>query len=54
MEMESISSRFEMVRLEDKEYFSGSVIETQRKELEFRPSLKRSSSYNAYRFVGKL
>ncbi|CAM8949487.1 unnamed protein product [Rhodiola kirilowii] len=48
MEMESISSRFEMVRLEDKEYFSGSVIETQRKELEF-PSLKRSSSYNADR-----
>ncbi|XVF46476.1 hypothetical protein PTKIN_Ptkin03bG0029600 [Pterospermum kingtungense] len=34
------------VRLEDKEYFSGSLIETKKEEL---PTLKRSSSYNADR-----
>uniref|UniRef100_A0A7N0UBC1 SOSEKI DIX-like domain-containing protein n=1 Tax=Kalanchoe fedtschenkoi TaxID=63787 RepID=A0A7N0UBC1_KALFE len=38
--------RSERVTLEDKEYFSGSVIETQPKEV---PSLQRSSSYNADR-----
>ncbi|CAM8913176.1 unnamed protein product [Rhodiola kirilowii] len=40
-------SSFERVSLEDKEYFSGSVIENQRKE-EFL-TLNRSSSYNADR-----
>lgn len=35
------------VRLEDKEYFSGSLIET--KKVDF-PALKRSSSYNADRY----
>ncbi|XP_002534353.2 protein SOSEKI 5 [Ricinus communis] len=34
------------VRLEDKEYFSGSLIETKKEEV---PALKRSSSYNADR-----
>lgn len=34
------------VKLEDKEYFSGSLIETKKKEF---PALKRSSSYNADR-----
>ncbi|GMI88934.1 SOSEKI5 [Hibiscus trionum] len=37
---------FSRVRLEDKEYFSGSLIETKKVEI---PSLKRSSSYNADR-----
>ncbi|KAI3423634.1 uncharacterized protein J3R85_010831 [Psidium guajava] len=40
------------VRLEDKEYFSGSLIETQKKEYVVAaaaPALKRSSSYNADR-----
>ncbi|KAK9280636.1 hypothetical protein L1049_014332 [Liquidambar formosana] len=37
---------FAGVRLEDKEYFSGSLIETKR---DVFPSLKRSSSYNADR-----
>ncbi|XVF05565.1 hypothetical protein REPUB_Repub05bG0183300 [Reevesia pubescens] len=37
---------FSSVRLEDKEYFSGSLIETKKEEV---PSLKRSSSYNADR-----
>ena len=36
------------VTLEDKEYFSGSLVET--KKIEF-PALKRSSSYNADRYV---
>ena len=36
------------VRLEDKEYFSGSLIETKKVET---PALKRSSSYNADRYV---
>ncbi|GAV57882.1 DUF966 domain-containing protein [Cephalotus follicularis] len=35
---------FSGVRLEDKEYFSGSVIETKKEDI---PSLKRSNSYNA-------
>ncbi|XVE59210.1 hypothetical protein DITRI_Ditri05aG0027200 [Diplodiscus trichospermus] len=35
---------FSRVRLEDKEYFSGSLIETKKDEV---PALKRSSSYNA-------
>lgn len=35
------------MKLEDKEYFSGSLIET--KKDEFLPTLKRSSSYNADR-----
>ncbi|XP_039014995.1 protein UPSTREAM OF FLC-like isoform X1 [Hibiscus syriacus] len=39
---------FSRVRLEDKEYFSGSLIETKKVEV---PSLKRSSSYNADRRV---
>lgn len=34
------------VKLEDKEYFSGSLIETKKEEV---PALKRSSSYNADR-----
>ncbi|KAK4777715.1 hypothetical protein SAY87_017902 [Trapa incisa] len=34
-------------KLEDKEYFSGSLIETSSKKLEAGPALKRSSSYNA-------
>ncbi|XP_022752786.1 protein UPSTREAM OF FLC-like [Durio zibethinus] len=37
---------FSRVRLEDKEYFSGSLIETKKQEV---PALKRSSSYNADR-----
>lgn len=36
------------VRLEDKEYFSGSLIETKKVDV---PALKRSSSYNADRYV---
>ncbi|ESR37990.1 hypothetical protein CICLE_v10029908mg, partial [Citrus x clementina] len=40
---------FPRVRLEDKEYFSGSLIETNRKE-EVPSTLKRSNSYNAERF----
>lgn len=36
------------VRLEDKEYFSGSLIETKKFD---HPTLKRSSSYNADRYV---
>ncbi|KAH9701099.1 hypothetical protein KPL71_024878 [Citrus sinensis] len=39
---------FPRVRLEDKEYFSGSLIETNRKE-EVPSTLKRSNSYNADR-----
>ncbi|KAK4784221.1 hypothetical protein SAY86_018589 [Trapa natans] len=35
------------IKLEDKEYFSGSLIETSSKKLEAGPALKRSSSYNA-------
>lgn len=38
---------FGRVQLEDKEYFSGSLIETEKKELV--PALQRSSSYNADR-----
>ncbi|KAE8656861.1 transcription factor MYB59-like [Hibiscus syriacus] len=37
---------FSRVTLEDKEYFSGSLIETQKEQI---PNLKRSSSYNADR-----
>ncbi|XP_022730419.1 protein UPSTREAM OF FLC [Durio zibethinus] len=37
---------FSRVSLEDKEYFSGSLIETKKEDL---PALKRSSSYNADR-----
>ena len=40
---------FPGVKLEDKEYFSGSLIETNKK-LDV-PNLKRSSSYNADRYV---
>jgi hypothetical protein len=40
-------SSFRGVKLEDKEYFSGSLVETNKKEE--IPSLKRSSSYNADR-----
>ena len=36
--------RYEGVRLEDKEYFSGSLIETKKDQF---PALKRSSSYSA-------
>jgi len=36
------------LRLEDKEYFSGSLIETKKVET---PALRRSSSYNADRYV---
>lgn len=39
-------SSFAGVRLEDKEYFSGSLIETKKEEI---PALKRSNSYNADR-----
>ncbi|XP_065867336.1 protein SOSEKI 5 isoform X1 [Euphorbia lathyris] len=39
-------SSFTRVRLEDKEYFSGSLIETKREEV---PAFKRSNSYNADR-----
>lgn len=41
-------SNFSRVTLEDKEYFSGSLIETNKKE-EVPSALKRSSSYNADR-----
>ncbi|KAE8658739.1 transcription factor MYB59-like [Hibiscus syriacus] len=37
---------FSRVTLEDKEYFSGSLLETQKEQI---PNLKRSSSYNADR-----
>ncbi|XP_044505082.1 protein SOSEKI 5-like isoform X2 [Mangifera indica] len=37
------------VRLEDKEYFSGSLIETNKKEDDVPPALKRSNSYDADR-----
>lgn len=40
------SSNLQRVKLEDKEYFSGSLIETKKEEV---PALKRSSSYNADR-----
>ncbi|KAE8038994.1 hypothetical protein FH972_011448 [Carpinus fangiana] len=40
-------SSFSGLKLEDKEYFSGSLVETNKKEEV--PSLKRSSSYNADR-----
>ncbi|XP_075634139.1 protein SOSEKI 5 [Castanea sativa] len=39
---------FPGLKLEDKEYFSGSLIETNKKDVEV-PNLKRSSSYNADR-----
>jgi len=41
------SSSFAKMALEDKEYFSGSLIETNKDQF---PSLKRSSSYNADRY----
>ncbi|KAJ4979277.1 hypothetical protein NE237_010057 [Protea cynaroides] len=41
-----VNPSFAGIRLEDKEYFSGSLIETKKNEL---PALKRSSSYNADR-----
>ncbi|CAO2839979.1 unnamed protein product [Amaranthus hypochondriacus] len=48
MEIENnVSSSFAKMALEDKEYFSGSLIET--KKDEFPTNLKRSSSYNADR-----
>ncbi|KAM1653965.1 hypothetical protein ACFX2K_006415 [Malus domestica] len=43
---ESVISNLAGVKLEDKEYFSGSLIETKKEAV---PSLKRSSSYNADR-----
>lgn len=43
--------RFMSMRLEDKEYFSGSLVETKVIKEEGVPTLKRSSSYNADRFV---
>lgn len=44
-------SRLMCLRLEDKEYFSGSLVETNNVKEEGVASLKRSSSYNADRFV---
>lgn len=41
--------RFMSMRLEDKEYFSGSLVETKLDKQEGVPTLKRSSSYNADR-----
>nr|KAJ0200728.1 hypothetical protein LSAT_V11C600315270 [Lactuca sativa] len=41
--------RFMSMRLEDKEYFSGSLVETKVIKEEGVPTLKRSSSYNADR-----
>ncbi|XP_068312070.1 protein SOSEKI 5-like isoform X2 [Pyrus communis] len=43
---ETIISKLAGVKMEDKEYFSGSLIETNKEAV---PSLKRSSSYNADR-----
>uniref|UniRef100_A0A803KS30 SOSEKI DIX-like domain-containing protein n=1 Tax=Chenopodium quinoa TaxID=63459 RepID=A0A803KS30_CHEQI len=43
----NVSSKFAKMALEDKEYFSGSLIETKKQELP--TMLKRSSSYNADR-----
>lgn len=43
--------RFMSMRLEDKEYFSGSIVEAKLRQEEGMASLKRSSSYNADRFV---
>ncbi|KAK2643161.1 hypothetical protein Ddye_024924 [Dipteronia dyeriana] len=42
-------SNFSRVILEEKEYFSGSLIETNKKKEETPPALKRSNSYNADR-----
>ncbi|KAG4145455.1 hypothetical protein ERO13_D05G098000v2 [Gossypium hirsutum] len=42
--IERETGSFSRVSLEDKEYFSGSLIETKKEEI---PNLKRSSSYNA-------
>lgn len=48
MEIENhVSSSFAKMAIEDKEYFSGSLIET--KKQEFPTMLKKSSSYNADR-----
>ncbi|MBA0594630.1 hypothetical protein Gorai_011530 [Gossypium raimondii] len=44
--IERETGSFSRVSLEDKEYFSGSLIETKKEEI---PNLKRSSSYNADR-----
>nr|XP_043614157.1 protein SOSEKI 3 [Erigeron canadensis] len=41
--------KFMSMRLEDKEYFSGSLVETNMMKEEGVPALKRSSSYNADR-----
>ncbi|XP_021716217.1 protein UPSTREAM OF FLC-like isoform X2 [Chenopodium quinoa] len=50
VEMENnVSSKFAKMALEDKEYFSGSLIETTSKKQELPTMLKRSSSYNADR-----
>ncbi|KAI3736087.1 hypothetical protein L6452_15620 [Arctium lappa] len=43
--------RFMSMRLEDKEYFSGSLVETKVHKEEGMATLKRSSSYNADKFV---
>lgn len=45
------NSRLIGLRLEDKEYFSGSLVETNLSKEEGVPTLKRSSSYNADRLV---
>lgn len=47
----SENPRLKGLRLEDKEYFSGSLIETKLKEEDGHTALKRSSSYNADRFA---
>ncbi|KAK4764468.1 hypothetical protein SAY87_013906 [Trapa incisa] len=47
VEISREASRLPKMKLEDKEYFSGSLIETSSKKLELGPTLKRSSSYNA-------
>lgn len=49
----SDNPRLKGLRLEDKEYFSGSLIETKLKEEDGHTTLKRSSSYNADRSCNK-
>lgn len=49
----SENPRLKGLRLEDKEYFSGSLIETKLKDEDGHTALKRSSSYNAERSCNK-
>ncbi|CAA2987729.1 Hypothetical predicted protein [Olea europaea subsp. europaea] len=48
LESSGLTGGIGRVKLEEKEYFSGSIVETKKEEF---PALKRSSSYNADRLV---